>query len=53
MLESLFNKVAGLGLQLYKKETSTQVLSCVGTSANFCFLNFPHGTYMMDMIKDL
>ena len=29
MLESLFNKVAGLaGLQLYHKETPTQVLSC-------------------------
>ena len=28
MLESLFNKVAGLGLQLYLKETSTHVFSC-------------------------
>ena len=28
VLKCLFNKVAGLGLQLYLKETSTQVLSC-------------------------
>ena len=28
MLESLFSKVAGLGLQLYQTETSTQMLSC-------------------------
>ena len=29
MLQSLFNKVAGIaGLQLYHKETPTQVLSC-------------------------
>ena len=28
MLESLFNKVEGLGLQLYSKETPTQMLSC-------------------------
>ena len=28
MLESLFDKVASLGLQLYQKETPTQVFSC-------------------------
>ena len=28
MLESLFNKVAILGLQLCSKETPTQVISC-------------------------
>ena len=28
VLESLLNKVAGLGLQFYQKETSTQVFSC-------------------------
>ena len=28
LLESLFNKVAGLGLQLYWKETPAQVFSC-------------------------
>ena len=28
MLESLFNKVVALGLQLFKKETSTEVSPC-------------------------
>ena len=44
MLQSLFNKVAGLGLQIYLKEIQTQLFSC-----EYCeiFLN----TYSVEHLR--